>query len=129
MEGITLNLRVILEAFRRQGARVEALRVIGGGARSSEWNAIMADIFGLPVLRLALLEEATSMGAAVAGGVGVGIWKDFSQVDTMVAVQSESRPDPQRHEFYSEVYDIFNDLYDVLDRGSIFERLTALKDS
>jgi xylulokinase len=129
MEGITLNLRVILEAFRRQGARVNALRVIGGGARSSEWNAIMADIFGLPVLRLALLEEATSMGAAVAGGVGVGIWKDFSQVDTMVAVQSESRPDPQRHEFYTEAYDIFNDLYDVLDRGSIFERLAALKDS
>jgi xylulokinase len=129
MEGITLNLRVILEAFLRQGARVDALRVIGGGARSSEWNAIMADIFGLPVLRLALLEEATSMGAAVAGGVGVGLWKDFSQVDEMVTVHSESRPDPQRHEFYKEAYSIFNDLYEALDRSFIFERLSALKDS
>lgn len=69
------------------------------------------------------------MGAAVAGGVGVGLWKDFSQVDTMVAVQSESRPDPQRHEFYTELYGIFNDLYDVLERGSIFERLSALQDA
>ena len=129
MEGITLNLRVILDAFLRQGARVDGLRVIGGGARSNEWNAIMADIFGLPVLRLTLLEEATSMGAAVAGGVGVGIWKNFSQVDSMVAVASESRPDPSRHALYTEIYNVFNDLYEVLDRGSIFDRLAALKDS
>ncbi len=128
LEGITFNLRVILEAFSRQGARVEALRVIGGGARSAEWNGIMADIFGVPVLRLALLEEATSMGAAVAGGVGVGIWKDFSQVDAMVHVQSESRPDPKRHELYTELYGIFNDLYDILDRGSVFDRLAATEE-
>ena len=29
MEGITLNLRVILDAFAEQGAQVESMRVIG----------------------------------------------------------------------------------------------------
>jgi len=126
LEGITFNLRVILEAFSQQGAPIEALRVIGGGARSTEWNGIMADIFGVPVLRLALLEEATSMGAAVAGGVGVGIWKDFSQVDEMVRVESETRPDEQRQLLYTKLYGIFNETYSALDRASIFDQLASL---
>ncbi len=77
LEGITLNLRVILEAFQEQNTQVTAMRVIGGGARGRVWRQIMADIYGLPVLRPALLEEATSLGAAIAGGVGVGIFRRF----------------------------------------------------
>jgi xylulokinase len=86
----------------------------------------MADIFGVPVLRLALLEEATSMGAAVAGGVGVGIWKDFSQVDEMVRVEGETRPDEQRQLLYTKLYGIFNETYSALDRASIFDQLASL---
>src|SRR5207237_1401222 len=48
LEGITMNLRVIQDAFTTQGARIEAMRVIGGGARGRFWNRIMADVYGLP---------------------------------------------------------------------------------
>jgi xylulokinase len=126
LEGITFNLRVILEAFLRQGASIQAMRVIGGGARSTVWNGIMADIFGIPVHRLTLLEEATSMGAAVAGGIGVGIWKDFSQVDRMVGVAQETKPNSERRRLYDELYDIFNKSYAVLENGAIFHRLASL---
>ncbi|WP_052890123.1 xylulokinase [Thermogemmatispora carboxidivorans] len=126
LEGITFNLRVILEAFTRQGAQSEAMRVIGGGARSAVWNQIMADVFGIPVLRLTQLEGATSMGAAIAGGVGVGIWQDFSQVDHMVSVARETHPNQERYRFYSKQYEIFNAIYDALEDASIFDRLAAL---
>ncbi|MGI8825862.1 MAG: xylulokinase [Chloroflexota bacterium] len=126
MEGITFNLCVILDAFRRQGATIDAIRLIGGGARGAVWNTIMADIFGVPVQRLTLLEEATSMGAAVAGGIGVGIWEDFSQANRMVSVQSEIRPHEERRRLYRELYDIFNAAYRVLEDGSIFDRLSSL---
>ena len=128
LEGVTFNLRVILEAFQTQGAGIEALRVIGGGARSQVWNAIMADIFGLPVLRPLLLEEATSMGAAVAGGVGVGLWKDFSQVESMIQIVGESLPDPARHAHYDELYALFNTAYAALDSSGLFDRLATLKE-
>ncbi|MGH2387190.1 MAG: xylulokinase [Chloroflexota bacterium] len=127
LEGITFNLRVILEAFRAQGTEIEALRVIGGGARGAVWNQIMADIYGLPVLRLTLLEEATSMGAAVAGGVGVGLWKDFSQVERMIRIERETRPDPRRRPLYNRMYEIFNELYSALDGAAIFGKLAALE--
>lgn len=126
LEGITFNLRVILEAFLRQGAPITALRVIGGGAQGAAWNTIMADIFGIPVQRLSLLEEATSMGAAVAGGVGIGMWKEFSQVDRMVSIASECRPNMQYRQVYGELYDLFNDIYTALDSASIYDRLAAI---
>ncbi|HEY8703228.1 MAG TPA: xylulokinase [Gaiellaceae bacterium] len=126
LEGITLNLRVILEAFVRQGAAIESIRVIGGGAQGAVWNQIMADVFGIPVQRLTLLEEATSMGAAVAGGVGVGIWKDFSQVDRMVQIAGEVRPRAELAPLYDELYAIFDETYAALENASIFRRLEAI---
>lgn len=126
LEGVTLNLRVILEAFRRQGAAIESLRVIGGGARSAEWNQIMADVFGVPVHRLAALEEATSMGAAAAGGVGAGIWKDFSKIDEMVEIASEAKPRADLRGLYDELSGIFDEAYAALDGSSVFRRLSAV---
>lgn len=127
LEGITLNLRVILEAFVSQGAAIESLRVIGGGARGGVWNQIMADVFGIPVERLTLLEEATSMGAAVAGGVGIGVWPDFSQVDQMVGVASESRPRRELAPLYDELYAVFERTYAALESADVFRRLEDIE--
>jgi xylulokinase len=126
LEGVTLNLRIILEAFTRQGATIGSVRVIGGGARSGVWNQIMADVFGVPVHRLSLLEEATSMGAAAAGGVGVGLWKDFGKVDEMVGIASESSPRPELRALYDELSAVFDEAYAALDGASVFRRLAAV---
>ena len=114
LEGITLNLRVILEAFEEQGARIDAMRVIGGGARGRAWRQIMANIYGMPVLRPALLEEATSLGAAVAGGVGVGIFPDFGIAERLTPVIERLEPDPTLRPLYDRLYAAFNQAYDLL---------------
>ncbi len=114
LEGVTMNLRVILDAFRAQGTSIEAMRVIGGGARGRFWNQLMADIYGIPVHRLAILEEATSMGAALAGGVGVGLYPDFSMIETMNRVVEVFTPDPAAQAVYEEIYPIFEAAYQAL---------------
>jgi xylulokinase len=114
LEGVTMNLRVILEAFTGQGAQIEAMRVIGGGARGRFWNRMMANIYGVPVHRLAILEEATSMGAALAGGVGVGLYPDFSMIETMNRVVEVVEPDPAAQAAYAKVYPIFEAAYHAL---------------
>jgi xylulokinase len=115
LEGITLNLRVILEAFQEQGAQVEAMRVIGGGARGRTWRQIMADIYGMPILRPALLEEATSMGAALAGGVGVGIFPDFSVAERLASIVDTSQPNPELKPVYDRLYGAFNRAYQAFE--------------
>jgi xylulokinase len=114
LEGVTMNLRVILDAFRVQGMEIDAMRVIGGGARGRFWNRIMADIYGMPVQRLTILEEATSMGAAVAGGVGVGLYPDFSIINQMNQIAEDIAPDPASQAAYEKVYPAFEAAYHAL---------------
>ncbi len=115
LEGVTLNLRVILDAFRAQGTKIEAMRLIGGGASGRVWNQIMADIYGLPVQRLAILEEATSMGAALAGGVGVGMYSGFEMSEQMNPIADAISPNPMNHALYEEMLPIFDRLYVALE--------------
>ncbi len=124
LEGITLNLRVILEAFTGQGASIQAMRLIGGGARGRFWNQMMANVYGRPVQRLAILEEATSMGAALAGGVGVGLYKDFLMAKQMNRVVEVIEPDPAAQAAYDRLYPIFEATYHAL--APIYDRLAEL---
>jgi len=114
LEGVTMNLRVILDAFRSQGTQIQAMRLIGGGARGRFWNQMMADLYGLPVHRLAILEEATSMGAALTGGVGVGLYPDFSMIERMNPVAEIIDPDPAAQVAYEQIYPIFEAAYQAL---------------
>jgi xylulokinase len=114
LEGVTMNLRLILEAFRAQGAKIEAMRLIGGGARGRFWNQLMANIYGLPTHRLAILEEATSMGAALIGGVGVGLYPDFTMAETMNVVVEVIPPNPAEQAAYTPLFPIFEAAYQAL---------------
>ncbi|MFN8380274.1 MAG: FGGY-family carbohydrate kinase [Anaerolineae bacterium] len=124
LEGVTMNLRVILDAFRAQGAQIEAMRVIGGGARGRFWNQMMADIYGIPVHRLAFLEEATSMGAALAGGIGVGLYDSFDLIERMNPVVEVIDPRPEQAAAYAQLYPVFDAAYTAL--APVFEQLAEL---
>lgn len=114
LEGVTMNLRIILDAFRTQGAQIDAIRVIGGGARGRFWNQMMADIYGVPVQRLAYLEEATSMGAALAGGVGVGLYASFDLIEQMNPVVETIEPNAKQQAQYAQMFPVFESAYQAL---------------
>jgi xylulokinase len=114
LEGVSLNLRVILEAFRAQGANFDNIRLIGGGARGRFWCQMLADVYGLPIHRLDILEEATSMGAAVIGGVGIGLYPDFSMSQSMNPVVEVFTPDRTNQATYEQMADVFEASYQAL---------------
>jgi len=124
LEGVTMNLRIILEAFTTQGTQIEAMRVIGGGARGRFWNQLMANIYGMPIQRMSFLEEATSMGAALAGGIGVGLYSDYSMIDQMNPVAEIIEPDPAQQAAYREIFPVFEATYQAL--VPIYDQLDAL---
>lgn len=111
LEGVALNLRLILDAFREQGAPIQALRLIGGGARSAVWRQILADALGLPLLLPTLLVEATSLGAAVAGGVAVGLYPGYEVVREIVQVRPGEEPTAASAARYEEIYPLFREAY------------------
>jgi xylulokinase len=124
LEGVTMNLRVILDAFRAQGIQPQSMRLIGGGARGRFWNRLMADIYGIPVQRLAILEEATSMGAALTGGVGVGLYRDFGMVEQMNQIAETMKPDAHAQAIYEQRLPIFESCYRAL--LPVYEEIAAI---
>jgi xylulokinase len=113
MEGVTLNLSIILDIFRERTPITE-ITVIGGGAKGSVWRKIMADVYQAEILRPNYLEEATSMGAAIIGGVGCGVFKDFDVADRFIQVTDRVTPDPGTAQTYAEARSLLNESYNSL---------------
>lgn len=124
MEGVAFNLRHILDILRGQGAKVEAMRIIGGGGQSALWRQILADVYNLPILRPSLSAEATALGAAIAGGVGVGLYPDYSVVRQLIPVTEAEKPDPATRARYDTLYELFKESYLALE--PIYEKLANL---
>ena len=124
LEGISMNLRTILQSFLDANAKVDEVILIGGGAKGELWRQILADIFGRPTLRPRLLEEATSLGAAIAGGVGVGLFHDFSVARQRIEIVDRHAPNPEAQAVYDRLYPIFLATYNAL--VPIFDQLYEL---
>jgi|CZCB01.1.fsa_nt_gi xylulokinase len=123
LEGITMNLSIVLDVLRQQ-VDVEEILVIGGGAKGAVWRQIMADIYNARILVPRLLEEATSMGAAVTGGVGAGLFKDFSAIEKFIDIEYVHMPRKENFEVYAEMKKIFDSCYFALK--DVFKDMTGL---
>ena len=75
-------LRILCELIP-QLELIEA-RVIGGGARSSIWNQIKADVLNVPYQRLQRSEFAT-WGSALIAGYAVGLFPDLAEAARMTS--------------------------------------------
>jgi xylulokinase len=124
MEGVAFNLRHILDILRGQGVNIEAMRLIGGGSKSAVWRQILADIYNLPILRLNLSAEATALGAAIAGGVGIGLYPDYKVARDLIPVIEAEKPDPDTRARYEALYELFKQSYIALE--PIYEQLAKL---
>lgn len=114
LEGVTLNLSICLDVLRTQ-ADIDEILVIGGGAKGAVWRQIMADIYGARIKVPALLEEAGSMGAAVTGGVGAGIFKDFTAIEKFIDIEAVHNPAPESKARYAPVKEMFDECYFALE--------------
>lgn len=113
LEGVGYNLKVILDILENHKHKNSVI-LIGGGAKGKEWRQILADIWQKNIFVPTYLEEATSMGAAVCGGVGIGAFSDFSVVEHFNPVMDKIIPDKNNTMIYEKMYEAFNDAYNAL---------------
>jgi len=114
MEGVAFNMRLIADVFAEQGMRWDSYRVLGGAARGALWRQIIADALGRPVDALAHLEEATSIGAAIAGGVGVGIFPSIEEAARIVRLGERTEPIAANIAAYEALLPAFRRTYEAL---------------
>ncbi|MFJ6532769.1 xylulokinase [Microbacterium sp. NPDC091662] len=113
LEGTAFNLLSCIQAFREAGAVIDRIDAVGGGAQSDVYLSVLADVWGVPVRRRTIVEEANSLGAAVTAAVGLGL-TDFSAARALSEVTAEFTPDAARHAVYADRHSRFADAYTAL---------------
>lgn len=124
VEGIIMNLSIILEVFRKD-MEIKELNIIGGLANGAVIRQILADIYGVKARKLNFVDEATSMGAAVVAGVGVGVLKGFDAIEQFVKIDCIVESNEKNHLKYQELKKVFDESYFAL--LDVYENLNSLR--
>ncbi len=114
LEAEAYAVRQIAEALLAAGGEISEVRVSGGQAQSDVLSQIKADVLGLQI-SVPRVTECALMGAAVLAGVGAGLFPDIaSSAEKMVQIKKAMQPDPDLRERYTQMYDVYRELYPSL---------------
>ncbi len=125
MEGVAYALYQCMELCEGLGLKAQELIASGGGARSMPWLQIQADIYNMP-LKVADTEEQAGLGAAIAAGVGSGIYSSV-QEGCQRAVRYKDfivLPNSENHRIYQEYYKLYKETYQ--ESKEVLEKVTVL---
>lgn len=113
LEGIAFGLRDGFELItaNNAGKNIRQVRVSGGGARSSIWLQILANILNTPLVRVEAIEGA-AYGAALLAGLGTGVW-DSHMLATLIVLGDKIVPD-DTVDTYEKLYKVYRSLYPTL---------------
>ena len=114
LEGVAFSLKDTLTIFKELGIPAQAIRVGGGGARSSLWRQIQADVYGQAV-ETVQAEEGAAYGAALLAGVGAGVWGSVEAAcDAVVHVAKRTDPGQEATRVLQETYVRYRRIYPAL---------------
>jgi xylulokinase len=114
LEGVAFSLKDSFSIFEEMKVPVTQIRLGGGGARSSLWRQIQADVYGHEV-ELVAAEEGAAYGAAILAAVGARYFASVDEAcDTVIRVASRVAPDPASSTLLQKNYAKFRRLYPAL---------------
>ena len=114
LEGVAFSLKDSFTIFREMNLPIQRVRLGGGGARSSLWRQIQADVYGRAVDTVKA-EEGAAYGAAILAGVGAGEWKSVDEAcDAVVQTAQQIMPNPQNIAVLDQSYRAYRRIYPAL---------------
>jgi xylulokinase len=120
LEGVSLEIRWMLDAIQQSGAAINEVRLVGGGSKNPQWNQIHADILGRPVVTLHVTDSAL-VGAAMCAAVAVGCYKDFYEASNhFVRIKETIEPIPANVPLYEKVFENYRNAFTLLSESGIF---------
>lgn len=119
LEGVAFSLEHNLRVAAETGAKVGELTAMGGASNSRLWTQIKADVTG-KTIRVPTSDTATTLGAAILAGVGVGLYESFEEaVKETIVITRTQEPDMEKHEEYKKYMELYLSLGEAL--APVFE--------
>jgi xylulokinase len=123
MEGVACNTKWSLNYVERfVGRKLDPINFIGGGAESSLWCQIFADILNREIRQVEHPRQANARGAAFIAAVGLG-YITFDDIPDLIRIRQTFTPDPANRKIYDELFDVFVKIYK--QNKKIFHRLNG----
>ncbi|MGE4250065.1 MAG: FGGY-family carbohydrate kinase [Parvibaculaceae bacterium] len=114
LEGLSFAMRDVLDRVRELGVDAQALRVVGGGARSALWTQIRADLTGLPA-ETPRHVDTSAIGAALLAAKAAGLVADIGRtVAELNPVARTTLPLARHAESYENAYRRYRQLFSSL---------------
>ncbi|WP_418641203.1 autoinducer-2 kinase [Sulfurimonas sp. ST-27] len=106
----SINLQNI-EVF--SGIKIKEIVFAGGASKGKLWAQILADVTGC-VVKIPKVTEATALGAAMAAGVGVGVYKSLAEAaKELVVWDKKYMPNEKNKEVYAKLKERWQKAYEV----------------
>lgn len=118
MEGVTFSLYEAYQALISSNDQPKRVILSGGGARSTLWQRIVADVFGFPVQRLQT-SEASALGAALLGCASLGSFEVGQTSRSWAKYDPPIDPSNANTDRYQALLESFRQLY-LNTRGYLF---------
>ena len=114
MEGVAYEMLVNYEALAGSGIRFRKLNATGGGAKSTVWMQMKADILDLPITALKI-SDAGTVGSAMLTGIATGRFRDLQDAAAHMVREAETYyPREGMHEKYMQVYERYRKVYQAV---------------
>jgi gluconokinase len=123
LEGVCLQLSLVLDSLRAAEIDVREVRATGGFARSWFWRQLLADVLGMPI-DFPAGHEGSSFGAALLGMEALQLVGSIDLAADLVQVDSTVTPDDDSGRLYADLRPVFGRLFDALTPA--FEDLRRL---
>jgi len=125
MEGVTLNVYHLFKIVEGVVGKAKEIIASGGFVQSSEWLQILADIFGREI-HVSGVFEGSALGAAIVAMISLKIVKSVEDATNLVEIKGKYLPDQKRHKMYSELFELYTNLYWKLQEE--FEKIVDFQD-
>jgi gluconokinase len=113
LEGVCLQLALVLASVRDAGNDVREIRATGGFARSELWRQMLADALGMPI-GFAAGHEGSAFGAALLAMDALGLVDGIERAAQLVHIEHVVEPDEDAAGVYADLLPTFAALYDAL---------------
>ncbi len=113
LEGVCLQLAIVLDSMRDAGNEIREVRATGGFARSRLWRQMLADALGMEV-DFPASHEGSSFGAALLGAEALGLVESWDRAAELVRITHREVPDAADAAVFHDLKPLFASLYDAL---------------
>jgi xylulokinase len=114
LEGVAFSLRDTFTIFQEIEVPVKSIRLGGGGARSSLWRQIQADVYGQQVETVEA-EEGAAYGAAILAGIGAMAWPSVAAAcDAVVRIAGNTTPNSADSLVMNKAYAVYRRMYPAM---------------